>query len=128
MSRLICLRCLSHQSSSVPTGRVIFEIGGVPIREELARDSKIEIVKKLDLCSYIFLQFYVKPLQSFLRKWNLLISQHLHDLETSSYNLNHYWSLQCQTLSEHLVSKLLQFLDQARLFIYLVVPFLTFLI
>ena len=24
---------------SVPTGRVIFEIGGVPIREELARDS-----------------------------------------------------------------------------------------
>lgn len=25
--------------SSVPTGRVIFEIGGVPIREELARES-----------------------------------------------------------------------------------------
>ena len=25
---------------SVPTGRVIFEIGGVPIREELARDSE----------------------------------------------------------------------------------------
>ena len=24
---------------SVPTGRVIFEIGGVPVREELARDS-----------------------------------------------------------------------------------------
>jgi len=24
----------------VPIGRVIFEIGGVPIREELARDSK----------------------------------------------------------------------------------------
>ncbi len=44
---------MSHKSSSVPTGRVIFEIGGVPIREELARDSKIEIVKKLDLYSYI---------------------------------------------------------------------------
>ena len=27
-------------SSRVPTGRVLFEIGGVPIREELARDSK----------------------------------------------------------------------------------------
>jgi len=25
----------------VPIGRVIFEIGGVPIREELARDSKL---------------------------------------------------------------------------------------
>jgi ribosomal protein L16/L10AE len=25
---------------SVPTGRVIFEIGGSPIREELARDGK----------------------------------------------------------------------------------------
>ena len=125
MSRLICLRCLCVSSIiSVPTGRVIFEIGGVPIREELARDSKIEIVKKLDLYSYIFLQFYVKPLQSFLRKWNLLTSQHLHDLETSSYNLNQYWSLpQCQNLSEHLVSKVLQFLDQTRLFICLVVPF-----
>jgi hypothetical protein len=30
--------------SSVPTGRVLFEIGGIPIREELARDSKPKIV------------------------------------------------------------------------------------
>lgn len=27
-------------TSSVPTGRVIFEIGGSPIREELAREGK----------------------------------------------------------------------------------------
>jgi ribosomal protein L16/L10AE len=29
-----------HLSLSVPTGRVIFEIGGAPIREELAREGK----------------------------------------------------------------------------------------
>ena len=29
----------SPEHHSVPTGRVIFEIGGIPIREELARES-----------------------------------------------------------------------------------------
>ena len=30
--------------SSVPTGRVIFEIGGAPIREELARDGEVALL------------------------------------------------------------------------------------
>ena len=33
------LDLLSYYLPSVPTGRVLFEIGGVPIREELARES-----------------------------------------------------------------------------------------
>lgn len=33
------LDLLSYYLLSVPTGRVLFEIGGVPIREELARES-----------------------------------------------------------------------------------------
>lgn len=38
----LCIRCIPtlilYSLPSVPTGRVIFEIGGVPIREELARE------------------------------------------------------------------------------------------
>jgi hypothetical protein len=31
-------------SSRVPTGRVIFEIGGAPVREELARDGTVMLL------------------------------------------------------------------------------------
>jgi hypothetical protein len=30
--------------SRVPTGRVIFEIGGAPVREELARDGRVVLL------------------------------------------------------------------------------------
>ena len=37
--------CCSHTLTSVNKGRVIFEIGGVPIREELARDGVISFLR-----------------------------------------------------------------------------------
>jgi ribosomal protein L16/L10AE len=44
-TRYVLVAWLSlHQSQivfSVPTGRVIFEVGGVPIREEIAREGSL---------------------------------------------------------------------------------------
>lgn len=69
---------------SVPTGRVIFEIGGVPIREELARDSAsfnnlyiIFII--IHWQTALPIQFFDKQLLNFLRKWSLLIERLHHD-------------------------------------------------
>ncbi len=83
----------SKHLNSVPTGRVLFEIGGAPIREELAREGSLLLHYSLfQPLSTIHLlpQFYDRLPTNYLPKWNSSTGLVLHVSETSSYILlNH---------------------------------------
>ncbi|THH19640.1 hypothetical protein EW146_g1570 [Bondarzewia mesenterica] len=65
-------------ATRVPTGRVIFEIGGAPIREELARDALRQAADKLPT-TMEFINRSAPP-----RLGNLLITSDVPTVETSS--------------------------------------------